>query len=81
MQDIWKLENHCIWSGIVYSDHKGITYGDFYMGRKVVMLSLWLPYKQIVDEIHISWNNCMSSFRYKMTMIKIFTRYYIFHLH
>ena len=25
MQDIWKLEKHCIWSGIVYSDHNGIT--------------------------------------------------------
>ena len=31
MQDIWKLEKHCIWSGIVYSDHNGITYGDFYI--------------------------------------------------
>ena len=34
MQDIWKLEKHCIWSGIVYSDQKGITYGDFFMGSK-----------------------------------------------
>ena len=25
MQDIWKLEKHCIWSGIVYSDHNGKT--------------------------------------------------------
>ena len=32
MQDIWKLEKYCIWSEIVYSDHKGITYGDFYIG-------------------------------------------------
>ena len=23
MQDIWKLEKHCIWSGIVYSDRTG----------------------------------------------------------
>ena len=23
MQDIWKLEKHCIWSGIVYSDQSG----------------------------------------------------------
>ena len=23
MQDIWKLEKHCIWSGIVYSDRNG----------------------------------------------------------
>ena len=29
MQDIWKLEKHCVWSGIVYSDPNGITYGDF----------------------------------------------------
>ena len=34
MQDIWKLEKHCLWSGIVYSDHNGITSGDFYMGSK-----------------------------------------------
>ena len=34
MQDIWKLDKHCIWSGIVYSDHNGITYGDFYIGSK-----------------------------------------------
>ena len=25
MQDIWTLEKHCIWSGIVYSDHNGKT--------------------------------------------------------
>ena len=25
MQDIWKLEEHHIWSGIVYSDHNGKT--------------------------------------------------------
>ena len=23
MQDIWTLEKHCIWSGIVYSDRIG----------------------------------------------------------
>ena len=23
MQDIWNLEKHCIWSGIVYSDQIG----------------------------------------------------------
>ena len=23
MQDIWKLEKYCIWSGIVYSDWNG----------------------------------------------------------
>ena len=23
MQDIWKLDEHCIWSGIVYSDQNG----------------------------------------------------------
>ena len=23
MQDIWKLEKHCIWSGIVSSDRNG----------------------------------------------------------
>ena len=34
MQDIWKLEKHCIWSGIVYSDYNGITYGDPYIGSK-----------------------------------------------
>ena len=34
MQDIWKLEKHCLWSGIVYSDHNGITSGDLYMGSK-----------------------------------------------
>ena len=34
MQDIWKLEKHCLWSGIVYSNHNGITSGDFYMGSK-----------------------------------------------
>ena len=34
MQDIWKLEKHCIWSGIVYSDHNGITSGDSYIGSK-----------------------------------------------
>ena len=26
IQDLWKLEQkHCIWSGIVYSDHNGKT--------------------------------------------------------
>ena len=25
MQDIWTLEKHCIWSGIVYSDRSGKT--------------------------------------------------------
>ena len=34
MQDIWKLEKHCLWSGIVYSEHNGIISGDFYMGDK-----------------------------------------------
>ena len=34
MQDIWTLEKHCIWSGIVYSDLNGKTYGDFYIGSK-----------------------------------------------
>ena len=34
MQDIWTLEKQCIWSGIVYSDHNGIIYGDFFMGSK-----------------------------------------------
>ena len=34
MQDIRTLEEHCVWSGIVYSDHNGKTYRDFYMGSK-----------------------------------------------
>ena len=34
MQDIWKLEKHCVWSGIVYSDHNSITSQDFYMGSE-----------------------------------------------
>ena len=34
MQDIWKLENHCIWSGIVHSDPGIIIYGDSYIGSK-----------------------------------------------
>ena len=34
MQDIWTLEKHCIWSGIVYSDLKWNTHGDFYIGSK-----------------------------------------------
>ena len=34
MQDIWKLEKHCIWSGIVYSDHNGITSVDSFIGSK-----------------------------------------------
>ena len=35
MQDIQELKKkHCIWSGIVYSDLKWKTYGDFYMGSK-----------------------------------------------
>ena len=34
MRDICILKKHCIWSGIVYSDHNGITYGDFYIGSK-----------------------------------------------
>ena len=29
MEDIWKLGKHCIWSGIVNSDHNCITCGDF----------------------------------------------------
>ena len=35
MQDIGKLEKHCIWSGIVYSDRNGRKqHGDFYMGSE-----------------------------------------------
>ena len=35
MQDIWKLEEHCIWSGIVHADQNGkTTCGDFYIGSK-----------------------------------------------
>ena len=34
MQDIQELGKHGIWSGTVYSDQNGITYGDFYMGSK-----------------------------------------------
>ena len=34
MQDIQESEKHCNWSGIVYSDQYGITYGDSYMGSK-----------------------------------------------
>ena len=34
MQDIQELEKHCIWSGIVYSDHNGKQFGDFYMGSE-----------------------------------------------
>ena len=35
MQDIWTLEKHCIWSGIVYSDQKWHKqHGDFFMGSK-----------------------------------------------
>ena len=34
MQDIWKLEKHCIWSGIVCSDHNGTPSGDSYIGSK-----------------------------------------------
>ena len=34
MQDILKLEKHCVWSGIVYSDHNSITSQDFYIGSK-----------------------------------------------
>ena len=34
MQEIWKLGRHCIQSGIVYSDHNGITSGDSYIGSK-----------------------------------------------
>ena len=41
MQDIWKLEKHGLWSGIVYSDHNGITSGDFYMGSKSDYLSVF----------------------------------------
>ena len=35
MQDIQEIgKKHCMWSGIVYSDHKIITYGDFCIGSK-----------------------------------------------
>ena len=34
MQDVQELGKHCIWSGIVYSDHNGIIYGDFYIESK-----------------------------------------------
>ena len=37
MQDIWKWEKHCIWSGIVYSDHNGKT---TYSGQFVAQLTL-----------------------------------------
>ena len=34
MQDIWKLGKHCIWSGIGYSDHNSMIFGNFYIGSK-----------------------------------------------
>ena len=48
-------KKHCIWSGIVYSDHNGIPSGDSYIGSKrsksdylsvsrqfVTWLTLWI---------------------------------------
>ena len=42
MQDIQKLENHCIWSGIVYSDRNGKNNMN---GKKVQMVrwACWSP--------------------------------------
>ena len=34
MQDIQESENHCIWSGIVYSDHNGTTSGTLTLEAK-----------------------------------------------
>ena len=51
MQDIWKLEKHCIWSGIVYSDHNGITYGDSYIGSKRSKSDYLSVSGQFVDEL------------------------------
>ena len=55
MQDIQTLEKHCVWSGIVYSDHNDITSRDSYIGSKssksdylsvsgqfVTWLTLWI---------------------------------------
>ena len=49
MQDIWKLEKHCIWSGIVYSDHNSITSQDFYMGSKRSKSDYLSVSRQFVD--------------------------------
>ena len=42
MQDIWKLEKYCIWSGIVYSDRNGKNNMN---GKKVRMVrwACWSP--------------------------------------
>ena len=34
MQDIWKLEKRCIWSGIVYSDRNGKNNMETFIGSK-----------------------------------------------
>ena len=57
MQDIWKLEKHCLWSGIVYSDHNGITSGDFHMGSK----------RSKSDYLSIFWTVCyLANFVYSL---------------
>ena len=49
MQDIWKLEKHCVWSGIVYSDHNSITSQDFYMGSKKEQVRLLKCIQTVCD--------------------------------
>ena len=34
MQDIWKLEKYCSWSGIVCSDQTGKNNSDSYIGSQ-----------------------------------------------
>ena len=59
MQDIWKLEKHCFWSGIVYSDHNGITSGDFYMGSK----------RSKSDYLSVFWTVCyLANFVYSLIL-------------
>ena len=48
MQDIQEVEKHCIWSGIVYSDHNSITSQDFYLGSK----------RSKSDYLNVFWTVC-----------------------
>ena len=56
MQDIWTLEKHCIWSGIVCSDHNSITSHDFYMGSKKEQIRLLKCIRTVCDLANLVYN-------------------------
>ena len=49
MQDIWTLEKHCVWSGIVYSDRNGKTTWRHFHGKQKELVRLLKCIRTVCD--------------------------------